>query len=251
MSRPDSPNKTSESGPKGLETMTRALVDADNYHRWLFGEIEPFLGLKALEVGGGSGNLTRLLLPQVDTTVIEPSQAALDTLIPRIGTRANFHSVLGDICDQSIVNDFAKSGFDTVVSSNVIEHIENDLLAVRGMHKILNPNNGRALIIVPAHQWLFGTLDTAAGHYRRYSKSTLSKLFTHAGFKVEHCYHLNIVGAFAWYLNGSLIRTRDLNANAIGKQALLFDRFAVPVLKRLERIFHPPFGQSLVLVAKA
>ena len=52
MSRPDSPNKTSESGPKGLETMTRALVDADNYHRWLFGEIEPFLGLKALRSEG-------------------------------------------------------------------------------------------------------------------------------------------------------------------------------------------------------
>jgi len=62
---------------------------------------------------------------------------------------------------------------------------------------------------------------------------------------------LNAAGALAWYVHGRVLRTRNLNARSVESQAMLFDRVAVPVVRRLERLVRPPFGQSLILVAQA
>ena len=52
-------------------------------------------------------------------------------------------------------------------------------------------------------------------------------------------------------MNGLIVRTADLNAPSINAQARLFDRRAVPVLRRLESLVAPPFGQSLVVIGRA
>jgi ubiquinone biosynthesis O-methyltransferase len=62
--------------------------------------------------------------------------------------------------------------YDCVVSTDVLEHIEDDEAAIKNMLKALKPR-GIIIIIVPALQSLYGFHDTQIGHYRRYTKKTL------------------------------------------------------------------------------
>ncbi len=66
---------------------------------------------------------------------------------------------------------------------NVLEHIENDVEALRTFREAIVPG-GHVLIFVPAVQAAFGPLDSALGHYRRYSKKQLSKAFVDADLEV-------------------------------------------------------------------
>lgn len=236
--------------PSGLETMTRALMHASRYHDWMYSQVMDFIGSTVLEVGAGSGNLTQFLVDQANVTALDESQAALDVAVRRVGG-ARLDTFVADIADSAAVADLAQRGFDTILSSNVLEHIEDDLAAVTNMHTILKPKRGHVLLIVPAHARLFGSMDRAAGHYRRYSRAELTSLVQRAGFSIRRARYMNLVGAIAWYVNGSILRTGDLNAGSVNAQARLFDRIGVPVCRALETAVSPPFGQSLVVVGQA
>lgn len=236
--------------PCGLATMTRELMHARRYHAWMYSQVEDFVGSSVLEVGAGSGNLTQFLVDQADVTALDESRAALDVAARRVRD-ASLDTLVADFADATAVAHLSRRGFDTILSSNVLEHIEDDLMAVANMHAILRPRRGHALLIVPAHAWLFGSLDRAAGHCRRYSRTELTSLVRDAGFTIRRARYVNLVGAIAWYVNGSILRTGNLNAGSVNVQARLFDRFAVPALRRLESMVSPPFGQSLVVVGQA
>ena len=234
----------------GLETMTRELMHASRYHAWMFSQIEDFVGSRVLEVGAGSGNLTQFLTSRAEVTALDASRTALDVAVDRLGI-CGLDTVVADITDPIATAELKSRKFDTIVSSNVIEHIQHDHLALSNMHEILRSTRGHVLLIVPAHQRLFGSLDRAAGHYRRYSRSALTAKLRATGFLVHRARYVNILGAIAWYINGSILQTDDLNARSVNVQANLFDRIAVPGLRRLESIVDPPFGQSLVVVGQA
>ena len=236
--------------PSGLETMTHALRHASRYHAWMFSQIEDAIGSRVLEIGAGSGNLTQFLVARAPVTALDVSRNALDLLLRRLGA-VELDTVVADITDPSAVTRLRPQGFDTIVSSNVLEHIEHDSMAVANMHEILAPRSGHLMLIVPAHAVLFGSLDRAAGHHRRYSRAGLTRLLREAGFNIVRARYVNGLGALAWYVNGLIVRTADLNAPSINAQARLFDRLAVPVLRRLESLVAPPFGQSLVVIGRA
>ena len=61
---------------------------------------------------------------------------------------------------------------DSVICLNVLEHVEDDMLGLRNIHSVLKPG-GRAIMLVPHGQEIFGTLDVALGHFRRYSHAEL------------------------------------------------------------------------------
>ena len=236
--------------PSGLETMTQALMHASRYHAWMFSQIEDFVGERVLEVGAGSGNLTQLLPSTANVTVLDESRAALDIAVSRFSGRA-LDTIIADIADPKASAGLASREFDTIVCSNVLEHIKDERLAVANMHAIVKSTYGHVLLIVPAHKRLFGSLDHAAGHFRRYARSELTALLRTSGFEIRKARYVNALGAIAWYVNGSLLRTSDLNAQSVNVQARLFDRIAVPVLRRLESTLKLPFGQSLVVVGQA
>lgn len=239
-----------QSAPSGLETMTQALMHASRYHAWMFSQVEDFVGTRVLEVGAGSGNLTQLLPSKAQVTALDESRAALGVAVSRAGSR-RLDTVVADIADPAAAQMLACRGFDTILCSNVLEHVEDERTAAANMHAILKPQSGYVLLIVPAHARLFGSLDQAAGHFRRYSRSDLTAILRNVGFEIHRARYVNALGAFAWYINGTVLRTSDLNAQSVNAQALVFDRFAVPFLRRLESVLKPPFGQSLVVVGRA
>src|SRR5262249_15476603 len=96
---------------------------------------------------------------------------------------------------------FGDERIDTIVALNVVEHIEDDVGALATMREILAPN-GRMVILGPARQSIYGEMDKALGHFRRYSKRTLADCFRRAGFRVEKLAWFNRFGVAGWWFNG-------------------------------------------------
>ncbi len=78
---------------------------------------------------------------------------------------------------------------DAVVLLNVLEHIENDRVAIEQLFRILKPN-GVAILEVPAGPELYDSYDRIMMHYRRYRMKEFRQLVTKAGFKIEYASHL-------------------------------------------------------------
>ncbi|MCS7040616.1 MAG: class I SAM-dependent methyltransferase, partial [Caldilineales bacterium] len=139
---------------------------------------------------------------------------------------------------------FADHRFDTVFSLNVFEHIEDDRLAMHNAARVLQPG-GHLILIVPAHMALYGSIDRAIGHYRRYDKQMIFTLFQQARLQTVLQKYINALGAFGWWING---RLRQQTTPPSG-QLRLFN-ILVPALKRIERVLPPPFGISLLAVGR-
>ncbi len=101
------------------------------------------------------------------------------------------------------------------------------------------------LIYVPATPAIYGTLDTALDHYRRYTKKSLTAVMEAAGWKIENISYANLPGIVAWYVAGRVMKKTSLSGSEVG----LYDRWAIPVISRLESLWSPPIGQSLLAIA--
>jgi SAM-dependent methyltransferase len=143
--------------------------------------------------------------------------------------------------DASAPARFRDARLDTVVALNVVEHIEDDVGALTTIRQLLVPG-GRAVILVPAMDQLYGTLDKELGHFRRYTRRRLATAFENAGLRLISMKWFNRVGTFGWWLNARLRSRRRIPL----QQLKTFDHF-VPLLQ-LERFLPLPFGQSLIAV---
>ena len=137
----------------------------------------------------------------------------------------------------------AARGIDTILCLNVLEHVEDDLGALRRLHAALVPG-GRLLLLVPAHQRLYGAIDRAIDHYRRYDRAGLVARLQEAGFQVEHSAFFNRLGVLGWYLNSVVLRRTRVPGVQVHLQNVL-----VPIL-RAESALPLPFGLSLIAVAR-
>ena len=65
--------------------------------------------------------------------------------------------------------------FDVIGAFDVIEHIDDDVAALKEIHKALKPDGG-ILMMVPRHMFLWSALDTTAHHKHRYSGVELRRV---------------------------------------------------------------------------
>ena len=138
---------------------------------------------------------------------------------------------------------FAARGVDTVLCLNVLEHVDDDRAALRRLHDALIPG-GRLILVVPAHQRLYGAIDRAIYHHRRYETDGLVRKLADAGFQVERTQFFNRLGVVGWYVNSVLLKRTKVPGFQLRLQNLL-----VPVL-RAEAALPLPFGLSLIAVAR-
>lgn len=140
--------------------------------RWMSGRGR----LRVLNAGCGSGELSCLLAAAGHQVVgIDPGAEYIALARERAGDR--FPD--SEFVVSSIEEYAGPGGFDAVISTDVLEHIEDDRRAFAKMAELLRPG-GLMLIAVPAGQWLFGYHDEQLGHFRRYSKRTLRNLVSGA-----------------------------------------------------------------------
>jgi glycosyltransferase involved in cell wall biosynthesis len=226
----------------GHETLER-MDNLTRYCRWLWRMIEPEVGQCVLELGSGTGGLTRYLASRhlLVASDIEP------VYLRKLRARYRYWEGI-QVCeldlDQKDWTGLPAVPFDTVVASNVLEHIQDDLRVIHNAYAVLRPG-GRVVLIVPAGPRLLGAIDGAIGHYRRYSRAELCEKLSAAGFTVVRCHYMNVLGVPGWYLNSRLLGRRRVPM----LQSRLFN-LLVPLQARLEALFHPPLGLSLVAVGR-
>jgi SAM-dependent methyltransferase len=177
----------------------------------------------------------------VATDVYSP---CVDYLKRRVGVGLNVVPLELDISDPAAL-ELAKYEFDTVICLNVLEHVEDDLRALSHMQSVLKPG-GRLVLLVPAFQFLYGTVDRSLDHYRRYTRKSLLPRMRAAGFEIERSFYMNVIGMAGWFLNNRVLKRREENADQIE----MFDRYIAPVAERIEKIIPPPFGLSLIAIGQ-
>jgi len=133
--------------------------------------------------------------------------------------------------------------FDTIVATNVIEHIQNDEQAIRNCRKLLRPG-GRLVVLVPAYRGLFNGLDRAFGHYRRYTKSGMVSVLGRQ-MQVVYSRYFNIAGIAGWFFTGTILRKGTIPT----AEMKIFDAF-VPLFKIIGRLSAHTFGLSVIAVAE-
>jgi glycosyltransferase involved in cell wall biosynthesis len=218
-----------------------AMANAQRFNNWMADTVMPFVGSEVLEIGAGIGNLTKLLCSRRARYVATDIDAeALMHLKAQVRFRRNLTTA---VCDLSNSRDFAPflASFDTVACLNVLEHLEDDLSGLRNIYNALR-TGGRAVILVPQDQNIFGTLDEALKHHRRYSVTELKEKMSAAGFRVELIFGFNRVTYPGWFLNGRILRRRSFSR----MQLAVFDAL-VPLWRRIDR-FLPWPPTSLIAI---
>jgi SAM-dependent methyltransferase len=222
-----------------LTSTLDTLDDAVNYMRWIVDLARPALVGPILELGAGHGTFTAAFADVADVHAVEPGAHASARLSKRFASDHRVTVSAGTVDDLPAVE-----AYGSAVMINVLEHIEDDVEALRSIRTRLVPG-GRLAIWVPAFQVLYSDFDRKLGHYRRYRKRDLRAVVERAGFVVDDLRYVNAPGFFSW-----LIITRFLKQEpTAGPLVRIFDRVVVPIVRRVESMIPPPFGQSILLVA--
>ncbi len=225
---------TTHDGHYALEALRRAR----RFNRWMFRSLSPFVGRRVLEAGCGIGNLTEQMLDRERLVCVDADPFYVETLGRRYGHLENLCVRAMDLTDRSAYAHLRGERLDTVVCCNVLEHIETDRDVLRSFHDALEPG-GRAVILVPAHPWLYSACDRALGHFRRYTREELAGKLTNAGFQVEHIGEFNRLGTFGWGVN-KVLRRADLSPGQLRAYEVL-----MPVARTLDVLRAGP-GLSLI-----
>jgi glycosyltransferase involved in cell wall biosynthesis len=212
------------------------------YNRWIWDRIAPYVGQRVLEVGAGSGTMTRFLYGRELIVATDKETPYIDRLRNAFRRRPGMIVERLDL-DRDDALDLASHNFDTILCINVLEHTSDDAAALRRAHQLLVPG-GRIIVFVPAGKDLFGTLDRGIGHQRRYEKEELTAMLQTAGFEIEEAVYQNRAAKLAWRLNSNVFKRNALPA----AQSKIFDRL-VPLLKALDGE-RPKSGLSLIAVGK-
>ncbi len=225
-----------------LATQT-LLSEAKNYNRWIFQLIQPFLGQCILDIGCAIGNITECFLDRQCIVGLDCDRKAIKHIRTRFADHSNFSAYYADF-PKSDLSFLGTSAFDTITCLNVLEHIADDDSALVTMRTLL-VDGGRLILLVPALRWLYGSMDAADGHFRRYSSGELREKLSRASFIVHKIQYMNFPGILGWFING-----RIRKVPLIPKPQLVFYDRIVPFIQRFERFVSVPFGQSLIAVVE-
>jgi hypothetical protein len=213
---------------------------AKNWKNYYGNMLQPFLKGVVMEVGAGIGSTTLTLCngSQQQWICLEPDQKLAHEIKGKIQQHllpACCSLRTGILSDQP--NDEL---YDAIIYMDVIEHIEKDheelKLAASHLKK-----NGYLIILVPAHQWLFSPFDKAIGHYRRYTKKSLSNAVPPELKKIMLRY-LDCAGLLASSANKLFLK----QSYPTIKQVKLWDSTMVPVSRIIDRTIGWSAGKSVL-----
>ena len=223
-----------------LQTLARATRLAD----WMFEQFSWAATGAAVEVGAGIGTFSeRLLDAGVESLLlIEPEEACADVLADRFGHDPRVRVVREQLPNAASLLEQPHS-FDFVLCQNVLEHVDEDGRAVRVMGSALR-SGGRLCVLVPAGPRLFGPLDRAYGHYRRYTRDSLCALIDEAGLRITDLYTFNALGIPGWWVKNRI------GANSLDTRSLTAYEALLPIWRSVERRVRLPWGLSLIAHAE-
>lgn len=216
-----------------------AMAFARHYHRWIRDRFLPYLGARVGEVGAGTGDFSELLLEAGPESLVawEPSA----NLHPALTRRLAGDERVTIVRDRFAPEDTGP--LDTLCYVNVLEHIADDEAELAAARRALGPG-GNLCLFVPALPRLYSEQDRSVGHFRRYRRRDLRDRLHRAGFVIREISWFDIAGILPWWLAYRVLRRR-VTPGAVGG----YDRWVVPVMRRVESLVPPPIGKNLLVVA--
>jgi SAM-dependent methyltransferase len=216
------------------------LRGARHYRRWLVRLVSPHLGGSPIEIGSGIGDYAAELAPgRVDYTATESDPDRFAVLAERFA---------GDpvVRVRRLMLPTDLTGDHTAaVMLNVLEHIPDDVAALRSAARLVHPG-GAVVVFVPAFNGAMSRFDRLIGHHRRYTRRSLGAALTAAGLRVERLMYVNAVGLVVWFLLMRCARRIPRDGPALR----CYDATVIRSVAWAERFVRPPFGQSVLAVAR-
>lgn len=145
---------------------------------------EPTRQRAVLEIGCGAGGMLGPLSRYGQTTGLD-----IDHEYVAFCKERGFSQVL---CGSGYELPFGDDSFDLVCLFDTLEHIPDDVQALREVFRVLRPG-GHVFVSVPAYQWLWSQNDRIAHHCRRYTTSRLRRALQAAGFAPLRVSYFNTV----------------------------------------------------------
>jgi len=204
-----------------------ALAGARNYYGAIIEHFRPYVGRCTLEVGAGIGTFSDHVLRNTEVeamTLVEPAENNLPVLRERfrgderVEVRGGY---LEELSPAPVV--------DSIVAVNVLEHVEDDARFLRAALQLLRPG-GHLLLFIPAIEQIYGSLDEAFGHFRRYTKRVLDRRLREAGFTEVRLRYTNWPGVISWFVVGRVLRRRTIKPRDVE----LYDRVVMPLVRAAE-----------------
>ena len=194
--------------------------------------------LNILDFGSGSGVNLKMLSKYGKVNIYEPHRKTKNYLKKNYKNKKKF----------KVLNHINNNKFDLIILADVLEHLKNDKKELLKLKKCLN-KKGLILITVPAYKFLFSKKDEILGHYRRYNKEEIKKLFKNFNpIKLTYFNFLLFIP-----ISISIIILKILRINFIDEVEKMPNRiinkllFIIFILeKKIIRNFNLPFGISLL-----
>ncbi len=237
-----------EKDPDGEKTL-EVISKADKFNRWMFRTIEPYCTGRVLEIGSGIGNISAFFLEQGYSIMLSDIRIHYtEALKNKFSHFPNLQGAVNiDLVDPDFREKYKSMNgyFDTVFALNVVEHIDDDKLAVQNCRFLLR-EGGNLIILVPAYMALYNQFDKNLGHFRRYTKNSLESLISGAGFEILHRQYFNLAGILGWYFSGSILRKQTIPEGQMGLYNLL-----VPVFRIVDKLIQNKAGLSVIIAGRA
>jgi SAM-dependent methyltransferase len=139
-------------------------------------------GARILDAGCGSGRNMVELARFGNVSAVELSATSVELARGRGA---------GEVVEGSVLEmPFADASFDLAASLDVIEHLEDDVGALRELRRVVAPG-GCLLATVPAYQWLWSGHDEVNHHHRRYTRRALARAGERAGWSEMRTTYFN------------------------------------------------------------
>lgn len=207
-------------------------------------------GAKTLwEIGAGNGNAAIPLRDWgIEVLPIEPLRSGALTLSKN--GFPTFQATLENL-------EFPDNSIEAIGAFDVLEHLEDPAIILREIHRVLTPG-GFFVCSVPAYQWLFSDFDLSIGHYRRYSRKSLSALLNSSNFRITHesaLFAFLLIPAFLLrrvpYLLGRRANLFEVSKSVGGNSSIVNKlEWILSGVNRVERGMRFPFGLTLLCVAR-
>jgi SAM-dependent methyltransferase len=230
--------QASATGGKTIEV----FANTPRLNAWLFSKLAAGIRGDVLEIGSGIGNISRLIRPHASRLVVTDTEPHYLRDLEEAFAGDDGVEVAAYDLDGPPPPAVAAVKYDAIVAVNVIEHIADDRALVSRLAGMLR-SGGCLAVYVPACPVVFGSLDEALGHHRRYTAATLAALLRTSGLEPGEPRYFNLLGLAGWFLSGRILRRRALSPLSVA----LFERL-VPFV-RLEDKLELPFGLGLCVHA--
>lgn len=214
--------------------------DNANFHiKYCLTLIKKYIQGDILEVGAGCGSFTRNYYNQKinNITLTEKDERNIETLKSRFNNYKNIEVL-------NLPVDKIEKKFDSILYFHVLEHIENDLLEIEKAKSKLN-SGGYLVFIVPASKRIYGNLDKAVGHFRRYEKDFFKNDLMN--LKLLNLKHLDSIGYVLYYLNKIFFTKETFPSNL---KIFLWDKIFTPVTIIIDFLLNYTFGKCIVAIYK-